>query len=61
MCQHEHASTRTRYDRESAELHCEIVCDACGSVIRLVETLNDYRPRFRYYDADQAGPQPEDS
>ena len=50
MCEHQHASTRTRYDREAAELHCEIVCDSCGKVIRLVETVRGYRPRYEQVD-----------
>ena len=50
MCQHEHASTRARYDREAAELHCEIVCERCDEVIRLVETVSDYRPRYERFD-----------
>lgn len=44
MCKHETASTRSRYVRESAELHCEIVCDECGVVIREVETVQGYWP-----------------
>ena len=50
MCQHENGSTRARYDRETAELHCEIVCEACGKVIQLVETVSDYRPSYKHFD-----------
>lgn len=46
MCEHEIASTRARYDRAAAELHCELVCDACGEVIALTETVSDYRPAY---------------
>ena len=46
-CEHAgYHSGQGRYAPDAAQLHYVIVCDACGSELRLLESV-DYRPEPR--------------